>query len=132
MSQPEFMSAEHVAAMNLRLRDDQAVRAACRRIDDGPHVMLYRLRDGSAGEDVLWAVHVDETVRFELADHLHPDVVLTGDWWRMIEAVRAGREGRAVEADLRVEGDLRVVASLMAVLDVARPVATMPTSLPER
>lgn len=127
----EFMSHEHVAAMNDRLRTADDVRAACRELGQ-PRAMLYRLRNGpDGGSDVFWTLTYEDTIQFALADHPDPDVVLTGDWHTMLRAVRAARSGESAAPDLQVQGDPEVFARLNAILDIARPVATLDTVIPD-
>ena len=128
--QIDFMSAGHVAAMNELLRDAPAVREACADLDR-PHHMLYRLAHGPHGGDVHWCLTFDETVQFELCDHPAPDVLLTGDWRTMIQALHDTRAGRASSPEIVVTDDQQLFARLQAIFEIARGPATIVTVLPD-
>lgn len=126
----EFMSPDHVAVMNERLRTADDVRDACRALD-GPRVLLYRLRNGPDGRVVFWTLIYEDTIQFSLEDHDSPDVVLTGDWQTMISAVQAARDGGTSAPNLQIRGDTTVFAQLNEIFDIARPVATLYTAIPD-
>lgn len=125
----EFMSPDHVAVMNERLRTADGVRDACRALGRS-RVLLYRLRNGPEGRDVFWALIYEDSLRFALEDHDNPDVVLTGDWQTMVRAVQAARDGEASAPNLQMHGDAEVFARMNEILDIARPVATLHTGIP--
>ena len=129
MSAVEFMSAEHVAAMNALLEDAPSVRKACSELPV-PRVMAYRLADGPDGGDVHWAMTFTDTVRFSLQEHPEPDVCFVGDWTKMILASQGSREGEPQDPNLTIEGDAAVLAEIGAALEVARSVATVPVDFP--
>ncbi|WP_068800738.1 hypothetical protein [Pseudonocardia sp. HH130630-07] len=127
------MSPEHVTAMNALLRDDPTVRAACARVP-GRRVLAYRLADGPGGRDVHWTVTVGGTggtVRFGLDEVPDPDVLVVGEWPRMIRATRASRDGVEQDPGCTAEGDTAVLAEIGEALAVARAVATLPVEFPE-
>jgi len=127
----EFMSPEHVAVMNERLRAADDVRVACRGLDQ-PRVMLFRLRTGpDKGRDIFWTLTYEDTMQFALDEHTSPDIILTGEWQTMVRAVQAARVGEPAAPDLQMHGDPEVFAQLNEILDIARPVATLDTAIPD-
>jgi hypothetical protein len=124
-----FMSQEHVDRMNALLVDSVEVLAACAHLPR-PFAMAYRLADGPDGHVVHWRMSFGETVRFDLLGE-PADVVLAGDWQRMIRASSAGRDGEVVDPGLTVEGDATLLKQVGPVLEVARGVATLPVHFPE-
>jgi hypothetical protein len=126
----EFMSEEHVAAMNALLEDAPQVREACAQLDR-PRTMSYRLADGPAGRDVHWAVTFTDTVRFSLDEKAEPDVLLVGSWTQMIRASRANRHGEQIDPGVSIEGDAAVLAEVGPVLEASRAAATLPVQFPD-
>jgi hypothetical protein len=126
----EFMSPEHVEAMNRVLDQDEAIRQACAGLD-GPRVLAFRLSDGPGGTDVHWTLTFDRTMRFSLDEHPSPDILMTGDWKRMIQATEAGRRGEALDPGVEIHGDLAVLAQLMEIFELGRRIATFEVSFPE-
>jgi hypothetical protein len=124
------MSQEHVDAMNALLQDAAVVQEACADLG-GRCTLTYDLADGPAGETVHWTVELDHTVRFSLARPADPDVVLVGDWARMIRATREAGQGAQLDPGLSVAGDLELVARVGAVLEVARAVGAIPVDFPD-
>jgi hypothetical protein len=125
----EFMSAEHVKAMNQVLEQSEEVRRACTSLD-GPKVLAFRLSDGPGGADVHWALTYGNTMRFSLDEHPSPDVLITGDWKRMIRAVAAGRRGEAADPGVEIIGDQELFLRLNQILELGRGVATFEVSFP--
>lgn len=125
----EFMSAEHIAAMNAILEGDPAVRAACTGLSR-PYEMTYVLSDGPGGGDVHWTITFGDTMRFSLHEVPSADVRFIGDWKQMIRASSAGRRGEQVDAGVTIEGDTAALAEISPVLEVGRDVATMPVDFP--
>lgn len=130
MTAVQFMSPEHVAAMNAALVDDAEVRAACAALG-GPKVLAYRLSDGPGGSTVHWTVTFDGTVSFGLEHDPRADVVLVGDWGAVVRATAAQREGRTESPVVSFEGDVALLGSLVPVLDAARQRASFDTTFPE-
>jgi hypothetical protein len=130
MSEPLFMSQEHVDLMNALLEDAPTVQEAC-QVLGAPRTMTYELADGPGGADVHWTVRLDRTVRFSLDRPSDPDVLLAGDWTRMIRATVAARNGEVLDPGVTVTGDPALLAQVDAVLEVARAVAAVPVTFPE-
>jgi hypothetical protein len=126
----EFMSAEHVEAMNTILEASAPVREACAALA-APGVLAYRLSDGPGGATVHWAVTCSDTVRFSLEAASAPDVLLTGDWARMVRGARANREGETVDPGVSVQGSPERMAELAAILATASAFATLPVDFPD-
>lgn len=126
----DFMSPEHVAAMNERLRDADVVRAACRELGR-TRVLQFQLADGPDGADVYWTLTYDHTMRFGLEPHPEPDVVLSGDWTNMIRATVSAHSDEPVPHEIVIQGDAELYPKLMAILELARPLATFDTRLPD-
>jgi hypothetical protein len=125
----QFMSAEHVDAMNALLADAPEVRAACSELTR-PYVVAYRLADGPDRQTVHWTVTFDATVRFALSEHPTPDVVMVGDWRDMILASSAGRRGASHEPSVTLEGDPDVLTLTDPALEAARTIATVEVDFP--
>lgn len=123
-----YMSPEHVSAMNEILVDNETVRAACAELE-GPVAVGYLLHDGPDGADVHWRMRLDKTVTFGLDDG-PADLLLEGDWARMIEMKRASTEGRAYDPELSFTGRLELLPQLLQIISTAGTVATLPTELP--
>jgi hypothetical protein len=129
MTKLVFMSPEHVAAMNAILAGDRSVLEACAQLAK-PVTMGYQLVDGPGGETVHWRVTIAKTVQFSLGKG-NSDVLLTGDWGRVIRASQAQREGTECEPGVVPSGDLSLLASVAPVLAIASRVATLPVEFPE-
>jgi hypothetical protein len=125
-----FMSPEHVAAMNQVLARDEAIRQACAELDE-PRVLAFRLSDGPGGADVHWTITFDGTLRFSLDEYSSPDILITGDWRRMIRATEAGRRGAAIDPGVEVHGDPALLAQLMEIFELGRKVATFDVRFPD-
>lgn len=125
-----FMSPEHVAAMNELLDTSAEVRAACSAIPQA-RVIAYALEDGPDGRTVDWTVSFDGTVRFSLDPATNPDVVLRGDWGKLMRTSAANRRGESADPGVTVEGDVSVLADVGPVLDLARSVATLDVDFPQ-
>jgi len=128
MSDPLFMSPEHVDLMNERLEANAVVRGACAALP-GAASMGYCLHDGPDGDPVHWAVFFSDTVRFSLSEQ-PCDLLFTGDWRAMIASVRAAQRGQVVDTGLVASGDETLLESLGQVLAVAQS-AAVPATLPE-
>lgn len=126
----EFMSADHVSAMNALLEDAPQVRKACAGLS-GDRSMAYRLVDGPDGAEVHWTVTFTDTVRFFLTEHVTPDVLFVGDWRQMIRASKANRNGEQLDPGVSIVGDSAVLAEIGPVLETARSVATVPITFPD-
>ena len=130
MSALEFMSADHVAAMNALLEDAPQVRKACAGLS-GDRSMGYRLVGGPDGADVHWTVTFTDTVRFFLTEQMTPDVLFVGDWRQMIRASKASRDGEQLDPAVSIVGDAAVLAEIGPVMETARSVATLPITFPD-
>lgn len=126
----QFMSPQHVAAMNELLDASAEVRAACAALPE-PRAMGYELTNGPDGETVHWTVSFNGTVQFSLDRAERADVGFKGDWAQMIRATRANRDGGAVDPGVTVAGDPAALAEIGPVLERARSVATLPVEFPE-
>ncbi|PKW16227.1 hypothetical protein [Saccharopolyspora spinosa] len=125
----EFMSVEHVAAMNKLLQDAPDVRSACTQLSRA-RVVSYLLTGGPNGEEVHWTITFGDTVQFSLEEASSPDARFVGDWTQMIRAVSAGRGGAQVDAGVSIDGDGSVLAGINTTLETARAVATVPVEFP--
>ena len=129
MSDPVFMSAEHVAAMNAVLAADGTVRAACAALAKQVTI-AYELSDGPGGTTVYWSIAFAETVRFGL-EPTAADLVLRGDWARMVHAAKANRQGQVEDPAVLPVGDVTVMQAVAPVFALASNVATLPVVFPE-
>lgn len=125
-----FMSPEHVATMNELLDASAEVRAACSVLPQ-PRVMAYALEDGPDRRTVHWAMSFHDTVRFSLDPAAEPDVLLRGDWRRMMRASEVNRRGETADPGVTVEGNVGVLAEIGPVLELARSVATLDVEFPQ-
>jgi len=126
----DFMSPEHVSAMNERLRDAEEVRAACRELGE-PRVLQFHLANGPDGADVYWTVEYHHTMQFGLEPHPEPDIVLSGDWTNQIRATVSSRTDEPVPQEISIQGDPELYAKLATIVELARPFATFDTRLPD-
>lgn len=126
----EFMSPEHIAAMNERLRRAEVVRAACRDLG-APRVLQFHLADGPGGADVYWTVEYRHTMQFSLESHPEPDVVLSGDSTNQIRATISARTDKPVPQNISIQGDPAILEQLKAIIEIARPFATFDTRFPD-
>ena len=130
MSHLVFMSPEHVAAMNDKLAASDEVRKAGAQLDR-TYTMAYVLSDGRDGGDEYWLMSLGPSgAQFALEPKPDADIVFRGDWRAMVDASRAAREGRQVDAGVAVEGDPEVVAVVGPVFSAAQQVATLEVDWP--
>lgn len=129
----DFMSQEHVEAMNELLAGSEQVSAAARKLPR-EYVLAYELTDGPAdGASVYWQLRFGAGgTTFALTEAPDADVLLRGDWFVALTAMAHSRRGgEPVDDGLVAEGD---VESLMAAVGeqfaVAREVATLETTFP--
>lgn len=129
----EFMSQQHVEAMNELLADSAQVSAAARKLPR-EYVLAYELTDGPAdGATVHWQLRFGSGgTTFALTAAPDADVRLRGDWRVALTAMaHTRRSGEPVDDGLVTEGDIE---SLMAAVGeqfaVARNVATLETTYP--
>ncbi|MGO4258863.1 hypothetical protein [Marmoricola sp. RAF53] len=126
---PEYMSREHVDAMNELLLDDAAVRAACAQLDR-PRAMTFHVLDGPGGEDIFWTMLFDTTLQFLLHEQPEADILVTVSWDDMLDATRAARAGAPGAPRLDVRGSAALFTQLLAIMEVGRAVATLDIRLP--
>jgi hypothetical protein len=126
----EFMSPEHVDAVNAIVAEDQSVRAACARLPR-PRVVAYRLTNGPDGADVHWTASFADTLVLSLTEAPASDVQIHGEWADMIRSARANREGQATNPDLTIGGDHSVLGEIGPIMELARPFATLPVEFPD-
>jgi hypothetical protein len=130
MTRPQFMSAEHVAAMNVTLADSAEVREASSALER-TYTMAYVLSDGREGRDEYWLMSLGpDGVHFALDHKPDASVIFRGDWRTMVEASKAGREGRQVDPGVTVEGDAGVLDAVATVFATAQRVATLEVDWP--
>lgn len=125
----EFMSAEHVAAMNALLQDHEDVRKECAELPR-TYALGYRLSGGPSGT-VHWTLRFDDTVIFALGEHPSPDLTIVGDWRRMIRSAAAARARQQVDPGVVLEGDTSVMTVIESAWVRARAVATLDVEFPE-
>ena len=123
------MSPEHVAIMNARLLDADAVRAACAELEK-PLTLGYELTDGPDGETVFWTMAFEDTVRFSL-DSEPADLLFKGDWARMIRTTMASRRGEQDDPGLETVGDLEVMTTVAPAFAAAQAVGTVAVQFPD-
>lgn len=127
----EFMSAQHVAAMNAQLADAPDVLAAANELR-ADYVLAYRLDDAPDGVPIYWTMALGPSgVRFSLEPPVHADVLITSDWTRRMLSLHAVRVGNVIECPEQIDGDPELLGRLLAVVALGQRVATMPTRLPE-
>ena len=127
---PTFMSQQHLDLMNALLRNADLVKETCASLS-ARRVVRYDLTGGPGGQTVHWTVTLDDTVQFSLDRPSDPDVVLSGDWSRMVRASQAAQAGDSQVPGLTVHGDASVLAQVVSVLEVARGAAAVPVTFPE-
>lgn len=125
----EYMSAEHMAAMNELLQSAPEVRAACDQLGES-RVMSYLLTNGPDHEDVHWTITFTDTIRFSPEEAAAPDLRFTGDWRQMIRSARAGREGKQIDPGVAIDGDPAICAAILTAFESARGIATLPVEFP--
>ena len=126
----QFMSPEHVAAMNEILAGDPGVRTLAAALDR-EYRLLYELRDGPHGSTEYWSLTLGpQGVRFGLAPVNAPDLTLRAGYYPMVASSRAAREGRAAEADIVTDGDPSVMERVGPVFARAQSVATLDVEFP--
>lgn len=129
----EFMSPEHVTAMNAVLASSDAVRSAARLL---PQTVLvaYELRRESVSELVHWTLELGpQGARFGLEPPAQEaDIVLRGSWGVVVGASREARLGREVDTQLELSGDVEVLAAAQDLFRVVREVATVDVDFPDR
>ncbi len=125
MSNPVFMSPEHVAIMNDRLAASPEVSEICAGID-GSLTLLYALADGPDGATVYWSVSITDTARFGL-DKVPADVTLVGAWRNMILASK----GELNDPGITPEGDLDKLATVIGLIEQLRPIGAVAVEFPE-
>lgn len=131
MSQPIFMSPEHVASMNAILAGDEASKAACGALER-EYLLTYELEHRSG--TVYWTMHFDPGygVRFSLAPPARePDVVFRGDYVESIRASAAAKAGRNVDMPWQMDGDQSAFEAIAEAFAVARRAATLDTQMPD-
>lgn len=129
MSDPVFMSPEHIALMNALLEDNAAVRAECALLLK-PLTLGYELVDGPRGETVYWSMAFTDTVRFGL-EQVDADLLFRGDWGRMLRASKSARDGGQEDPGVAPVGDLEVLTTIGPAFAVAQSVATVPVQFPD-
>jgi hypothetical protein len=121
----EFMSQEHVDAMNDLLQASQQVKDICAGLPE-ERVLAYLLSDGPGGGTVHWTMVFADTVRFSLQQHPSPDVTLVGDWSRTIRAAKASRAGEPADPGVALTGDPTVMTVIGPAFATAQAAATLP------
>lgn len=127
---PMFMSQQHLDQMNDLLQSADAVKEMCASLG-ARRVMTYDLTGGPGGHTVHWTVTLDDTVQFSLDRPSHPDIVLSGDWSRLVRASRGAHAGDPQDPGLTVHGDTAMLTQVVSILDVARGAAAVPVTFPD-
>jgi hypothetical protein len=131
MTDPIFMSAEHVEIMNRRLAASEEVAAVAAQMPRSYEV-AYRLRDEKADRTEFWLMQLGPSgVRFALEPSESADLTFVGDYQRMIDSSRASRGGETADPGLEVLGDPTVLESIAEVFAAAQKVGAVPVSWPE-
>lgn len=129
-ARPRFMSAEHVAAMNVLLEAAPEVQRLCAWLPRD-YLVAYDLADGPGR--VLWSVQIGRSsgVRFGLGPPPGaPDVTIKASYREMVAATRAARNGKASSAPMAVDGDAAVLQEVAPVLAAARAAAAVDVEFP--
>jgi hypothetical protein len=127
----EYMSDEHIAAMNTRLAGSQEVRALCSALPR-PISLAIELSDGPGGETVHWTFTVTDAARFSRDPCPAADVSMTGDWTKMMLSSRALTTGQELDPEVDITGDLEALEQLLAIRNASAPsVAGMPVTFPD-
>lgn len=129
----EFMSQEHVGAMNELLAASEEVAAAAKELSR-EYVLAYELTDGPVdGATVYWQLRLSpEGTAFTLTPAPQADLWLRGDWRSALTSMANSRNGDS-ESDnsLTPEGDFEsFMAAVGEQFAVARKVATIPATFP--
>ena len=132
MSVPEFMSSEHVAQMNVLLRESTELLASVAPLGRR-RALTYRLERAPSGIEYWTFEASDQGVRFILGVPPSPsDVILRTNWTATMQVALAEREGRELPMpEVEITGDVAALAVLQPVLEVARSIATVETRIPE-
>jgi hypothetical protein len=129
----EFMSADHVEAMNTLLAGSAEVTAAAKDLPR-EYVLAYALTDGpDDGETVHWQMRFSPSgTAFALTPATDADLVLRGDWRTALTAFAASKGGETVaDAGLSAEGDYEsFMTAVGAQFAVALKVAAIRTEFP--
>ena len=130
MTMPQFMSAEHVAAMNTLLADSAEVREAGIALGR-TYRLAYVLSDGRDGGDEHWLMSLGPAgVRFALEPEPDADITFRADWRAIVDTSKAAREGRDLDPGVTVEGDVTVLATVAPAFAAAQRVATLEVDWP--
>ncbi|MGC2977970.1 hypothetical protein ACPUD8_19985 [Brevibacterium sp. FAM 25378] len=129
---PEFMSPEHVAQMNDRLRESTELLANVTSLGRR-RALTYRLERAPSGIEYWTFEASDHGVRFILGVPTLPsDVTLHTSWTTAMQVALAEREGRELPTpEVEITGDVAALAVLQPVLEAARSIATVETRIPE-
>jgi hypothetical protein len=129
----EFMSQEHIDAMNVLLVNSEKVLTAAKELPR-EYVLAYELTAGPVdGATVYWQVRLGPAgTVFELAPAENPDLCFRGEWRSVVESAARSRDGASDDGGgMSAEGD---VPSFMAAVGknfaIAREVATVPVTYP--
>lgn len=129
----EFMSQEHVDAMNALLDGSAEVQAAAGE-QARDYVLVYELTDGpDEGATVYWELRLGpDGTRFALTPNPAADLRFSGDWHTAVTAIARSRRGEQVDdAGLITAGDAEaVMAAVGRTFAVARGVATLDATFP--
>jgi hypothetical protein len=131
MSDPLFMSDEHVQLMNSRLAASPEVASAAGTMDRS-YELAYELHDPKAERTEYWLMHLGpDGVWFALEPSESADLTFVGDYRRMVEASRKARSGEQSDPGVEPIGDLTVLQTVAEVFAVAQQVGTVPVTWPE-
>jgi hypothetical protein len=129
MTDPLFMSPEHVAVMNARLGASEELARAAAGLTRS-YVMAYRLTDARTGRVEHWVLHfAPHGVWFSLEPSETADLTFVGDYQRMIDTTRS--RGDEDAAGLEVIGDTGMLDAVADVFALAHAVGAVPVTWPE-
>lgn len=124
----QFMSQEHVDAMNRRLEAAPELEPVLRTLDRD-YRMLYRLSDPAG--TVYWGLTVGPGgVAFSLTELTNADVTLVADHREMVRASRLARDGVQADIDVKTEGDASILGRIGPAVEAARGIATLDVEYP--
>lgn len=128
----EFMSQQHIDAMNELLAGSDEVKTAGRTLARD-YVLAWELSGGpDGGATVYWQLRFGpEGTAFTLTPADDADLRYVGDWRAALTTMARARDGETVQQPWKVEGDEgAVMAAVGEQFAVSQKVATLPATFP--
>ncbi len=128
----EFMSQEHVDAMNELLAGSEELLAAARELPRD-YVLAYELTDGpDDGATVYWQLRLGpDGLVFALVPAPGADVRLRGDWRVALTAFARTKNGAPADDGLTADGDFEsFMTAVGPQFALGQKVATIPATFP--